>query len=34
MSSEATAEAGLLGAVCPIPITNYSEIVLAHGSGG
>ncbi len=26
--------AGLLGASCPIPITNYSEIVLAHGSGG
>ena len=24
----------LLSAVCPIPITNYSEIVLAHGSGG
>ncbi|MGI8481153.1 MAG: hydrogenase expression/formation protein HypE [Chthoniobacterales bacterium] len=39
MSSDAaagaeTAEASLLGAVCPIPITNYSEIVLAHGSGG
>jgi len=34
MSSEATGDAGLLGAVCPIPITNYSEIVLAHGSGG
>ena len=34
MSSEAAGEAGLLGAVCPIPITNYSEIVLAHGSGG
>ncbi|MEP6603288.1 MAG: hydrogenase expression/formation protein HypE [Spartobacteria bacterium] len=32
MSSDAAA--GLLGAVCPIPITNYSEIVLAHGSGG
>ncbi|HMJ05544.1 MAG TPA: hydrogenase expression/formation protein HypE [Chthoniobacterales bacterium] len=30
----ASADAGLLGAVCPIPITNYSEIVLAHGSGG
>ncbi len=27
-------DAGLLGASCPIPITNYSEIVLAHGSGG
>ncbi len=24
----------MLGASCPIPITNYSEIVLAHGSGG
>ena len=34
MSSDAAGEAGLLGAVCPIPITNYSEIVLAHGSGG
>jgi hydrogenase expression/formation protein HypE len=39
MSSEAGAEtaatdAGLLGASCPIPITNYKEIVLAHGSGG
>lgn len=35
MSSEVPpADAGLLGAVCPIPITNYSEIVLAHGSGG
>jgi hydrogenase expression/formation protein HypE len=39
MSSDAaagaeTADTGLLGAVCPIPITNYNEIVLAHGSGG
>ncbi len=39
MSSEealgaAAIDADLLGAVCPIPITNYSEIVLAHGSGG
>jgi hydrogenase expression/formation protein HypE len=39
MSSEAaagaeTVGAGLLGAACPIPITNYNEIVLAHGSGG
>ncbi|MGI8820621.1 MAG: hydrogenase expression/formation protein HypE [Chthoniobacterales bacterium] len=34
MSSDLDANAGLLGAVCPIPITNYSEIVLAHGSGG
>jgi hydrogenase expression/formation protein HypE len=24
----------LLSASCPIPITNYNEIVLAHGSGG
>lgn len=24
----------LLGASCPLPITNYQEIVLAHGSGG
>ena len=39
MSSDAaagaeTADASFLGAVCPIPITNYNEIVLAHGSGG
>ena len=39
MSSEAgagaaTPEAGLLGTSCPLPITNYKEIVLAHGSGG
>lgn len=35
MSSDIeTTEPGLLGASCPIPITNYSEIVLAHGSGG
>lgn len=32
MSSEAGAD--LLNASCPIPITNYNEIVLAHGSGG
>ena len=24
----------LLGVSCPLPITNYKEIVLAHGSGG
>ena len=24
----------LLTAACPVPITNYKEIVLAHGSGG
>ena len=34
MSSDLAGDAGLLGASCPIPITNYSEIVLAHGSGG
>jgi hydrogenase expression/formation protein HypE len=39
MSSDAaagaeTADASFIGAVCPIPITNYNEIVLAHGSGG
>ena len=27
-------DASLLTASCPIPITNYKEIVLAHGSGG
>src|SRR5580765_6871902 len=27
-------DASLLGASCPLPITNYKEIVLAHGSGG
>ncbi len=27
-------ETPLLGASCPLPITNYKEIVLAHGSGG
>jgi hydrogenase expression/formation protein HypE len=27
-------DASILTASCPIPITNYSEIVLAHGSGG
>ncbi len=27
-------ENSLLTASCPIPITNYKEIVLAHGSGG
>ena len=37
LSEAAGAESGdatLLGASCPIPITNYTEIVLAHGSGG
>jgi hydrogenase expression/formation protein HypE len=27
-------DVSLLGASCPLPITNYNEIVLAHGSGG
>ncbi len=27
-------DTSLLGASCPIPITDYKEIVLAHGSGG
>jgi hydrogenase expression/formation protein HypE len=27
-------EPSLLTASCPVPISNYSEIVLAHGSGG
>ncbi len=27
-------EPSLLTASCPLPITNYKEIVLAHGSGG
>src|SRR5215813_15227548 len=30
----ASAEASLLTASCPLPITNYKQIVLAHGSGG
>ena len=34
MSSDPPTAAGLLGASCPVPITNYQEIVLAHGSGG
>ena len=28
------ADASLLTASCPLPITDYKEIVLAHGSGG
>ncbi|MEP6810514.1 MAG: hydrogenase expression/formation protein HypE [Chthoniobacterales bacterium] len=32
--SPGTDRPSLLTASCPIPITNYSEIVLAHGSGG
>src|SRR6187397_3392388 len=27
-------DASLLGTSCPLPITNYKQIVLAHGSGG
>jgi hydrogenase expression/formation protein HypE len=27
-------ENSVLGTACPLPITNYKEIVLAHGSGG
>ncbi len=34
MSSDAAGAASLLGASCPVPITNYREVVLAHGSGG
>jgi len=36
MSEEKTPdqEAGLLAGSCPLPLTNYKEIVLAHGSGG
>src|ERR1700726_4515857 len=33
-AGEETADASFIGAVCPIPLTNYKEIVLAHGSGG
>jgi hydrogenase expression/formation protein HypE len=32
--SSGTVSAGLLGAVCPLPFTDYRQIVLAHGSGG
>lgn len=32
--SPITDQPSLLTASCPIPITNYKEIVLAHGSGG
>lgn len=27
-------ESALIGGSCPLPISNYKEIVLAHGSGG
>jgi hydrogenase expression/formation protein HypE len=33
-SDKLTTDASLLTASCPLPITNYKEIVLAHGSGG
>ena len=33
-NDEFAGDASLLGASCPLPITNYKEIVLAHGSGG
>ena len=32
--SASAADASLLTASCPLPITDYKEIVLAHGSGG
>lgn len=32
--ADETESGSLLSASCPLPITNYSEIVLAHGSGG
>ncbi|MGI9115039.1 MAG: hydrogenase expression/formation protein HypE [Chthoniobacterales bacterium] len=32
--SPLTSHQSLLTASCPLPITNYKEIVLAHGSGG
>jgi hydrogenase expression/formation protein HypE len=34
LSDEAAADGNLLTASCPLPITDYEEIVLAHGSGG
>jgi hydrogenase expression/formation protein HypE len=33
-NDELTVDVSLLTASCPLPITNYKEIVLAHGSGG
>ena len=33
-SSEAARDASALLGTCPIPISDYREIVLAHGSGG
>lgn len=34
VDKEAAVDTGALLGVCPLPITNYKEIVLAHGSGG
>ncbi len=33
-NNDLAGDASLLTASCPLPITNYKEIVLAHGSGG
>ena len=33
-TDQPAADGNLLAASCPIPITDYKEIVLAHGSGG
>jgi hydrogenase expression/formation protein HypE len=33
-NNELAGDSSLLTASCPLPITNYKEIVLAHGSGG
>jgi hydrogenase expression/formation protein HypE len=33
-TAELNGDAGALPGACPLPITNYKEIVLAHGSGG
>jgi hydrogenase expression/formation protein HypE len=34
VKTNAAVDAGALLGACPLPITNYKEIVLAHGSGG
>ena len=34
ISDQPVEDGTLLTASCPLPITNYQEIVLAHGSGG
>ena len=34
ISDQPAADGNLLTASCPLPITDYKEIVLAHGSGG